>query len=95
MVGKYHAGKQTWIVTHPISLWKKFRIISVYFRCFGVFQYIPVEIQDSAGMKVVLKKKKKLFLKPKQICILYTEKHQKEKKNEMKWNEKRYLNNKL
>ena len=33
-------------------------------------------------MKFVLKKK--LFLKPKQICILYTEKSQKEKKNERK-----------
>ena len=31
-------------------------------------------------MKFMLKKKKKLFLKPKQICILYTEKPQKEKK---------------
>ena len=31
-------------------------------------------------MKFVLKKKKKKFLKPKQICIMYTEKPQKEKK---------------
>ena len=37
------------------------------------------EIQDLASIKFVLKKKKKLFLKPKQICILYTEKPQKEK----------------
>ena len=36
-------------------------------------------------MKFVLKKKKKKFVKPKQICILYTEKPQKEKK--MKRNE--------
>ena len=36
-------------------------------------------------------KKKKIFLKPKQICILYTEKPQKEKKNEKKRNEQRYL----
>ena len=39
--------------------------------------------------------KKKMFLKPKQICILYTEKPQKEKKNENKRNEQRYLYNKL
>ena len=38
-------------------------------------------------MKFVLKKKKnKLFLKPKQICVLYTEKSQKEKK----WKEKKW-----
>ena len=41
------------------------------------------------------KKKKKKFVKPKQICILYTEKPQKEKKNEKKWNEQKYLYNKL
>ena len=34
-------------------------------------------------MKFVLKKKKK-FVKPKQICILYTEKPQKEKKKKEK-----------
>ena len=39
------------------------------------------EIQDLAGMKFVLKKKKKKkILKAKQICIMYTEKPQKEKK---------------
>ena len=43
-------------------------------------------------MKFVLKKKK--FLKPKQICILYTEKPQKKKKKK-KINEQRYLYNKL
>ena len=37
-------------------------------------------------MKFVLKKKKK-FLKPKQICTLYTKKPQKEKKKKMKRNE--------
>ena len=46
-------------------------------------------------MKFVLKqKKKKKFLKPKQICIMYTEKPQKEKK----WKEKKWTkvpNNKL
>ena len=35
-------------------------------------------------MKFVLKKKKKKFLKPKQIYILYTEKPQKEKKMKIK-----------
>ena len=35
-------------------------------------------------MKFVLKKKKKMFLKPKQIYILYTKKSQKEKKKEKK-----------
>ena len=39
-------------------------------------------------MKFALKKKKnKQFLKPKKICILYTEKPQKEKK---KWKEKKW-----
>ena len=37
-------------------------------------------------MKFVLKKKKKLFLKSKQICIIYTEKPHKEKK----WKEKKW-----
>ena len=40
-------------------------------------------------------KKKKNFLKPKQICILYTEKPQNEKKNEKKINKQRNLYNKL
>ena len=39
-------------------------------------------------IKNILKKKKN-FLKPKQICILYTEKPQKEKKNEKKRKEKK------
>ena len=36
-------------------------------------------------MKFVLKKKKKKILKPKQICILYTKKPQKEKKMKRKY----------
>ena len=36
-----------------------------------------------------------MFLKSKQICILYTEKPQNEKKNENKRNEQNYLYNKL
>ena len=59
-----------------------FEKISGHFGLFRVFREISAEIQDLAGMKFVLKKKK--FLKPKQICILHTEKPQKEKKNEMK-----------
>ena len=55
-----------------------FEKISGHFGLFQVFRKIPAEIQDLAGMKFVLKKK--MFLKPKQICILYTEKPQKEKK---------------
>ena len=39
--------------------------------------------------------KKKIFLKPKQICILNTKKPQKEKKNEKKRNEQSYRYNKL
>ena len=58
-----------------------------------MFHEILAEIQDLAGMTFVLKKKK-VFLKPKQICILYTEKPQKEK-NEKKRNEQSYLYNKL
>ena len=41
-------------------------------------------------MKFVLKKKKKNFLKPKQIYIMYTKKSQKEKK---KKKEKKEINN--
>ena len=70
-----------------------FEKISGHFGLFRVFQEISAEIQDLAGMKFVLKKKK--FLKPKQICILYIEKPQKEKKNEKKRNEQSYLYNKL
>ena len=46
------------------------------------------EIQDLAKSLCL---KKKMFLKPKQICILYTEKPQKEKKwkSEKKINEQR------
>ena len=39
-------------------------------------------------MKFVLKKKKKLFLKPKQICILWTRKSQKKEKEKK---EQRYI----
>ena len=46
---------------------------------FQVFWKIPAKIQDLASMKFVLKKKKR-FLKSKQICNLYTEKPQNEKK---------------
>ena len=44
-----------------------------------MFRHILAKIQDLTGMKFVLKKKKK-FLKPKQIYILYAKKSQKEKK---------------
>ena len=73
-----------------------FEKISGHFSLFWVFREIPAEIQDLAGMKFVLKKNlKKKILKPKQICILYKEKPQKEKKNEKKRNEQSYLYNKL
>ena len=72
-----------------------FEEISGHSSLFQVFWEIPAEIQDLTGMKFVLKKKKKKFLKSKQICILYTEKPQKEKKNENKRNEQSYLYNKL
>ena len=71
-----------------------FEKISSHSGLFQVFREIPAEIQDLAGMKFVLKKKK-MFLKSKQICILYTEKPQKEKKNENKRNEQSYIYNKL
>ena len=62
---------------------------------FQVFWKIPAKIQDLAGMKFVLKKKKR-FLKSKQICILYTENPQNGKKKiENKRNEQSYLYNKL
>ena len=60
-----------------------FEKISCHFGLFQVFWEIPAKIQDLVGMKFVLKKKKKKFLKPKQICILYTEKPQKKKKKKM------------
>ena len=72
-----------------------FEKISSRSDLFQVFRKIPAEIQDLASMKFVLKKKKR-FLKSKQICILYTEKSQNgKKKNENKRNEQSYLYNKL
>ena len=74
-----------------------FEKISDHFSLFQVFRDVSVntgKIEDLANMKFVLKKKKKKFLKPKQICIMYTEKPQREK-NEKKKNEQRYLYNKL
>ena len=57
-----------------------FEKISGHFGLFQVFRKIPAKIQDFASTKFVIKKK--MFLKSKQICILYTEKPQNEKK---KW----------
>ena len=72
-----------------------FEKISSHSDLFQVFWKIPAEIQDLASMKFVLKKKK-VFLKSKQICIPYTEKSQNgKKKNENKRNEQSYLYNKL
>ena len=59
-----------------------FEKISDHFSLFQVFRDVSVntgKIEDLANMKFVLKKKKKKFLKPKQICIMYTEKPQKGK----------------
>ena len=56
-----------------------------------MFRQILAKIQDLTGMKFVLKKKKK-FLKPKQIYILYAKKSQKEKKKKRK-KEKKEMNN--
>ena len=54
-----------------------------------------VLVNTGQNSRFGLKKKKKKFLKPKQICILYTEKSQNEKKNEKKINKQRNLYNKL
>ena len=71
----------------PISLWKNL-------GHFSLFRDVLVNIgRDSRfGWHEVCALKKKMFLKPKQICILYTEKR---KKNEKKRNKQRYLYNKL
>ena len=67
-----------------------FEKISGHFGLFWVFQDVSVNIGQN--WRFGLKKK---FLKPKQICILYTKKPQKEKKNEKKRNEQKYLYYKL
>ena len=53
------------------STLKKFRVISVYFRCFGKYQ---PKFKIWPAWSLCLKKK--MFLKSKQIFILYTEKPQ-------------------
>ena len=71
----------------PISLWKNFgsfQSISSVSRRFG--KYRP-KFKIWLALSLCLKKKK--FLKPKQICILYTEKPQNEKRNEKKIYEQR------
>ena len=68
-----------------------FEKISGHFGLFQVFR--DVSVNTGRNSRFGLKKKTK-FLKPKQICILYTEKPQKEK-NEKKKNEQSYLYNKL
>ena len=70
-----------------------FEKISRHFSLFRVFQNVSVNTGRNSrfGRHEVCALKKKKFLKPKQICILYTEKSQKEKKNEMKWNVQSYL----
>ena len=62
-----------------------FEKISGYFGLFRVFRDISVNTNRNSrfGLKIKKKKKKKI-LKPKQICILYTEKPQKKKKMKRK-----------
>ena len=66
-----------------------FEKISGHFGLFWAFQDVLINIGRNSrfGQHEVCALKKKKFLKPKQICILYTENSQKEKKkkrNEMK-----------
>ena len=61
-----------------------FEKILCYFGLFWVFQLIPAEIQDFAGMKFVLKKKKKKNLKTKTNLHFVHQKTSKEKKMKRK-----------
>ena len=75
----------------PISLWKNFETfqsISSVSKRFGKYRS---KFKIWPAWSLCFKKKK--FLKPKQICIMYTEKSQKAKKKkiEMKWNVQSYL----
>ena len=74
-----------------------FEKILGHFSLFRVFQDVSVNTDWNSRFSrhEVCALKKKKILKPKQICILYIEKPQKEKKNEKKKNEEKYLNNKL
>ena len=64
-----------------------FEKISGHFGLFRVFQDISVNTGQNSrfGQHEICALKKKVFLKQKQICILYMEKPQKEKK----WKEKK------
>ena len=85
MVGKYHAGKQIGIVTHLIPLRKKFRVIPLYFRCFG--KYRP-KFKIRPTWSLCLKKNHKI----KTNLHYVNQKTLKEKKkNEKKRNEQKYL----
>ena len=67
-----------------------FEKISGHFNLFQVFRDVSVNIgRNSRFDRHEVCALKKKFLKPKQICILYTKKPQKEKKNEKKINEQR------
>ena len=90
------------IVASPRILYRVFLFhfekISGHFSLVRVFWDVLVNTGQNSrfGRHEVYALKKKNFLKSKQICILYTEKTQKEKKkNEKKRNEQRYLYNKL
>ena len=69
----------------PISLWKNFRSFQSIFDVLGRFSKYWPKFKIWPAWNLCFKKK--MFLKPKQIYILYTEKPKKKKKNEKKINE--------
>ena len=84
---KYLADKQTGTVTHPIPLWKKFRVIQIYFGCLS--KYRPkFKIQPAWSLCLKKKKKKKFVLKTKTNLYFVNQKTLKGKQKkwkEMKW----------
>ena len=75
MSEKYHADKQTRIVTHPNPLQKKFWVILIYFECFGKYR-LKFKIRPALSLCF----KKKIVLKLKTNLHSINQKTSKEKK---------------
>ena len=92
-------------ITHPVAapgilsrvFLFHFEKILGHFGLFWVFRDVLINTgwNSRFDRHEVCAKKKKKFLKPKQIYILYTENLKRKKKNENKRNEQKYLYNKL
>ena len=68
-------GSRNFVQGVPISFWKNFESFRSISGCFSKY-WLKFKIWPAWSLCL----KKKMFLKPKQIYILYTKKSQKEKK---------------